>query len=266
MDNTIGTIPEFTSDETVQPAAKPAEAPIPEEVKQDEEGDQIIVPAKEKDTPAPPAEKPDEQVVVESPAPQDETAKAIEGLQKQRVELLKEISELRGTKREIKQDQLDVVQAQIDELKDLNPADVAMIEKVLRGKGYVPKQEVQKMFYDAVKTEKTNEFLEKYPEYKPENDPGDVNWTMLQREIAYYKPPADPHQIIDILERAHRSIVKVPSGVSQAPQKRQVQIASVGGGGTQRPSSPSVKLDPEKRSMLKGFTPEEIQEMESKLN
>ncbi len=263
MDNTLGTIPEFTSDETVpapQPVV-PAEAPIPEEVKPE------AAPAEpapiEKETPAPPAEKPDEQVVVESPEP-DDTVKAIQGLQNERVRLLREISDLKGTKREIKQERLTEVQAQIDELKDLNPDDVAIIDKVLRAKGYMTKPEADKMFYDAVKTEETNKFLDKYPEYKPENDPGDTNWTMLQREIEYYKAPLNPRQIADILERAHRAVVKVPSGPSNAPQKRQVQIAGVGGGGVQRASSP-VKLDPEKRAMLKGFTDEEIQAMESKL-
>lgn len=253
-DNILGTIPDFTSDETVDPVAPQ----IPEEVKTEEES------SDETETPSLPEETPDESIVEEPLAPEEDTAKAIQGLQNERVKLLREISDLKGTKREIKQDRLTEVQTQIDELKDLNPDDVAIIDKVLRAKGYMTKPEADKMFYEAVKTEETNKFLDKYPEYKPENDPGDVNWTMLQREIEYYKAPTNPRQIADILDRAHRAVVKVPSGTSNAPQRRQVQLASVGGGGTQ-PSSSPAKLDPEKRAMLKGFSDEDIKAMESKL-
>lgn len=259
MENTIGTIPEFTTDETTPaPAEAPVETEIPEEVKQTEETE----------TPAPPAEKPDETVVEESPAPsQEEVQRAEQGLQNELVRLRKEIANLRGQKREIKQEQINAVQEQIDELKDMHPDDVATVERVLRAKGYVTKEEQKKMFYDAVKDEELNKFLERYPEYKPENDPDDANWTALQREISLYRTPDNPREIATLLERAHRGIVKVASGPSIAPKKRQVELASVGGGGTQT-SSPQVKLDPDRRAMLKqgGFSDEEIQSIESKLS
>lgn len=251
QDNTIGTIPEFTSDET------PVSEPIPEEVKPTEE-------VEETDTPAPPAEKPDGDVPVEESAPSQEVDSAVQGLQNERVKLLKEISELKGQKREIKQEQLDRNQAQLDELKDLHPDDVATIDRVLRAKGFMTKQEADKMFYDAVKDEELNKFLEKYPEYKPENDPSDTNWSTLQRELGYYRMPENPRQLTEVLERAHRSVVKVPMTASLPAQKRQIEVASVGAGGAQR-SAPSQKLDPTHRSMLKGFTDEEIQTIESRL-
>lgn len=251
MDNTIGTIPAFDGEEVVQPTTT---EPIQEEVKQEET-----------DTPALPAEKPDGNVE-ESPVPsQEEIKQAEQGLQNELVKLRKEIADLRGQKREIKQDQITAVQAQIDELKDMHPDDVATIDRVLRAKGYVTKEEQSKMFYDAVKDEELNKFLEKYPEYKPENDPSDANWTALQSELGLYRTPSNPREIASLLERAHRGIVKAPSGPSLAPQKRQIALASVGGGGAQRVTS-SPKLDPEKRAMLKGFSDEDIQLMEKKLN
>lgn len=253
MENTIGTIPEFTSDETVPAQVETPQPHIPEEVNPTD----LVA---ETDTPALPAEKP--EPVVEPL--QDETQKAIQGLQAERVKLLKEVSELKGQKREIKQEQINTVQAQIDELKDINPEDQAIMEKFLRAKGMVSKDEVNKMFYEAVKTEEVNRFLEKYPEYKPENDPEDVNWQTLQREIAFYRTPENPRQIAELLERAHRGVVKVPSVTNLAPQRRQIALASVGRGGTQ--TTPTIsKLDPEKRAMLKGFSDEEIQQMEQKL-
>lgn len=252
MDNIIGTIPEFTSDETPQAP----QTQIPEEVKPEE-----------KETPAPPAEKPDETVVEESPAPsQEEIDRAKDGLQNELVKLRKEIAELRGQKREIKQEQINTVQAQIDELKDMHPDDVATIDRVLRAKGYMTKGEADKMFYEAVKNEELNKFLEKYPEYKPENDPSDTNWTALQQELGYYRTPENPRQIAELLERAHRGVVKVSSGPSIAPQKRALAVAQVGGGGAQK-SSPQAKLDPERRAALErgGWSAEEIQSIESKL-
>ncbi len=170
MENTIGTIPEFTSDETHVSEL------IPEEVKPEETPE-------ETETPALPAEKPDETVVEESPAPsQDEIDRAEQGLQHELVRLRKDIAELRGQKREIKQEQINTVQAQIDELKDMHPDDVATIDRVLRAKGYMTKPEADKMFYEAVKGEELNKFLERYPEYKPENDPDDANWASNSRK------------------------------------------------------------------------------------
>lgn len=253
MDTIVGTIPEFSSDE-----GTPSE-PVQEEVKPVEE-------TVETETPAPPAEKQDDLAVVpESPAPsQDETEKAIQGLQNERVKLLKEISELKGTKREIKQERLESVQAQIDELKDVAPEDQAIMEKFLRAKGMVSKKEVETMFYEAVKTEELNRFLDKYPEYKPENDPGDVNWSTLQRELAWFTTPKNPRDVATLLEKAHGQVFKVPV-VSQAPAKRQVQLAGVGAGGVQNVAPKPGKIPAEHRAMLKGFSDEDIQDIEKSL-
>lgn len=262
--NTVGSIPEFTSDEG---------AAVPEEVKQpvvEETAEEV------KETPEPPAEKPDDTPIVEDTRELNpvgnvqELQKAVQGLQEERVQLRKEISELRGQRREIKQDQLARVEQQIDQLKDVNPDDVSVIEKVLRAKGYMTKEESSQMFYEAVKQEELNKFLDKFPEYKPENDPNDTNWAALQRELGFYRTPANPHQVYDLLERSHRAIVKVPSGQSvpiQAKQ-RQVQLAGAGSGGTQRPSPSGTPIDPDKKAMLRqgGFSEEEITNMEKRLN
>lgn len=261
MANQIGGIPEFTQDE-ITPVTP--EVP-PEEVK--EAQPEPVEP--EKDTPAPPAEKPlPEAGKEEYSEPLDqEVKKAINSLQEDRAKLLKEISELRGQKRQLKQTQLEAVQEKIDELKDLHPQDVEVIERVLRAKGLMTRKEANQMFYEAVKEEELNKFLEKYPEYKPENDPGDANWNALQRELGYYRTPDNPRQIADILERSHRSIVRPPSDFGLASRKRQVEIASVGRGGAQR-SSTIPKLDPVRRSIYErgGWTEEEIQQIEKKLS
>ena len=150
--DTIGKIPEFTQDETTEVVG---EKP-PEEIKE--------LPL---ETEAP-LEELDENIQ------EPDIEGAIKGLQEERVKLLREVSELKGQKRQIKQDGLAVIQSQIDELKDLHPQDVEVIERVLRAKGLMTREEADKMFYEAVKDEELNKFLEKYPEYKPENDKEDA--------------------------------------------------------------------------------------------
>lgn len=249
---TIGEIPAFT-DEGNLPIEEVKELPI-----------EVI----EKETPELPAEKPTEDEIVGETAPlqSDTQEKAIVALQDERVKLLKEISELRGQRRDIKQEQLQKVETQLDELKDLHPEDVATIERVLRSKGYMTKEEQSTMLYETVKNEELSKFLDKYPEYKPENDPNDINWQSLQKEFALYKMPSNPRLLTEILERAHRALPKA-AGKPVAPElKRRVEIASVGGGGTQKSSS-TQSLSPERKEMLRngGFTEDDIKAMEARL-
>lgn len=254
-DTIVGKIPEFTSDETVGEGNE-------EEVKE-------AAPEEE-----PPAEK---ETPVEPPATNEpaqerddtgETAKALQALQQEKVKLLQEISNLRGQRREIKQQELVNVESQIkNELEGVHPEDVSLVEKILRSKGYITKTEADTMFYNAVKQDSLTAFLEKYPEYKPENDPSDTNWSSLQRELGYYRMPDDPHKIQEVLERAHRAIARPPSERSvEVVKKRQIQVAGVGAQGIQRSSS-KKSLDPERRTALErgGWSEEEIKKIEQNL-
>ncbi len=280
--NQIGKIPDFTVDDGGPQASSGTPVITDGGVVEEEDVESTSQPAdetavEETETPEPPAEKPDDGVatVVESTtdAPKvdiQELQKTIAGLQEDRAKLIKDLVDLRGQKREIKQEQINRVDQHIDELKDLNPNDVDLIEKVLRAKGYVNKTEANQMFYKAVENEELNKFLEKYPEYKPENDPNDLNWTQLNKELALFKLPTDPKLIGQILERAHRGIYKAPSGPTNTPisvQKRKIEIASQGHGGGQRPSPNTAKVfDADTRSMLRngGFTEEDIADMEGR--
>lgn len=257
----VGKIPEFTTNEGEEEVKEIGVEEAPEEVKE---------------TPAelPAVEKPAIEETKESSKSDDtgnkqtDLEKAVQGLQDDRVKLLKEIQDLRGQKREIKQEELNKVQEKIDELKDLHPEDIQIVDRILRSKGYLRKDEVSKMFYDSVKNEELNKFLNKYPEYKPENDSNDINWNFLQRELGYYRMPDDPHLVSEVLERAHRAIQKISSDRDLSIKKRQVEVASVGSGGSQRSSSPKVSLDAHKRSILErgGWSEEEIKRIENKLS
>ena len=257
--NEIKGIPEFTKDDGIEEVKETITDEVVEE---------------EKETPAelPAVEKPTKEVLETSEV--DDTRetvlglqRAVQGLQDERVTLLKEITELKGSKREFKQIELDKVQDKIDELKDLHPDDVNLIDRVMRSKGFIPKAEISKMFYKAVENEELNKFLVKYPEYKSENDPNDINWNSLQKELSFFRMPDDSRLISEVLERAHRSIQKISSDRSISLKKRQVEIASVGSGGAPRSFSPKTTLDSDHKAMLRqgGFTEEDIVDMEKRM-
>ena len=206
-----------------------------------------------------------EEKSTESTGDDAEVQKQLQGLQREKVALLKQIQDLRGQRRELKKDELVKVEQKMDELKDVSPEDVAVIDKVLRSKGYITKEEAGKMSYDSVKNEVLEKFLSDFPEYKPENDPHDINWSSLQAELGYYRMPDDPKKIRDILDRAHKSITKEPSDRGGEAKKQAVKTASVGSGGTQRSSSHTPFPSAQREVLLRGgWSEEEVREMENK--
>ena len=256
--NIVGKLPDFTDDTS----GKEQEA----EVKPEEQATD----SPEKETPEPPEEKPGSVATDDTPEP-EEPQKAIQKLQEERAKLLKEIKELRGTKREIKQEKLAEVEQHLDDLKDLHPDDVQLIDRVLRSKGYMTKDEAGKMFYQAVQQEELDKFLNKFPEYKPENDPDNIHWGAFQSQIKKeqefgYALPKNPHLIGAFLERVHGEVNKGIRRDSSAPTARRLAVAGVGSGGTQQSSSPK-RLDADKRQLLLrgGWSEEEILKIEQKL-
>ena len=253
MPEQVGKIPEFTTDESV----------VQEEVKEE-----VVETPPEKETETPTELPAEEKPAEEAEKPQsvdDELARQIQGLEQERTKLLKEIKNLRGERREIKQQEISKVESKIDKLEDVHPDDVSTIDKVLRSKGYITKEEAKKMSYEAVKEDELAKFLEKYPEYKPENDPNDLNWSAFQREWEYYRMPEDARRIGEILERVHRSIAK-PADRSSVVKKRQIEVAGVGSGGTQRSSSKKSLESWQKDEYRRGgWSEEEIAELEKNL-
>lgn len=231
-----------------------------------------VLETEEKETPAePPAESSEDEKKPAEKSEQDngsldELRRASLGLQGEIARLRSEIVELRGQKRELKKEELFKAEQKLDDLQDVNPQDASLIERVLRSKGYVTKDEASKMYYKSVQDEELAKFLEKYPEYKPQNDPSDVNWKDLQTELALYKMPENPHQIREILERAHKAISKGTIDRSLPVKKEAIKTASVGAGGTQRSSSGKT-LSPEMRKRYEdgGWSAEEIKSIESRL-
>ena len=190
------------------------------------------------------------------------------GLRTAREDLIKELKDLRGERREIKQRELDRVDDKIeqavDDLKDVHPDDTKLIERVLRAKGYVSQGEVNKMLFNAKKQEVISSFLHEFPEYNPDANPD--KWESLKQEISLYREPATAEQYGVLLRRAHKMVnVASPSGPSVAVKKHQASVASAGSGGARKPSQPH-RLSQLAEQHLQGFTQEEIREMQKRLS
>lgn len=261
MSDVVGSIPEFTVDESTA-RVEEVKQPVTEEV------------AEEKATPELPAEKPVDEVNEDTEQPEippEVLNKAVEratgGLRNEIVELRKELASAKGNDRKLIQQEIVQKTEKIDELSDVNPADAALIEKVLKAKGYVSKDEVQAMGRETVKTTILNDFLNKFPEFKPENDPGDKNWTALKNEYGLYAEPKDPLMVGKLLEKARLAVTPQAASDPIIPvKKRSLQTASVGAGGVQRSSSNKI-LSSEMRRQYEdgGWSEEEIIAIEKSL-
>lgn len=264
MANKISAIPEFTPEETSQPA--PQVITGQEEVKEAVEAPTV----EEKETPVEPpatrepASEPSGDTGAEL---QREVARATEGLRNEIVDLRRRLAAATGHERTVIKQDIALAQQQMDELKDVHPEDVALIERVLRSRGYVPKAEIDKTLYKNVQDEELNKFLDRYPEYKPENDPDNINWERLQKELGFYRMPDDPHLVGSVLERAHRASAGTSSDRTIPIKQHQAQVASVGSGGVQRSSS-RKNLDPRLKIMMEdgGFTADDIRRAEERLS
>lgn len=259
----IGSVPEFTDADT-QAGAESAPQ-VQEEVPAGEETPSEAATENEPNGETTETEKP-----IDNASAQNEIQNELAGLRQAREELIRELKELRGERREYKQREIDRVDAQIqettDDLEDVNPDDTKLIERVLKARGYVPQSEVNKMFFEAKKQEVVAKFLRDFPEYKPDNDPENKRWESLKKELSLYREPSTAEDYETLLKRAHRMVSAVStSGQNVAVKKHQAQVASAGSGGTRKPSSQN-RLASLAEQHLKGFTQEEIAEMQKRLS
>jgi hypothetical protein len=260
MSNTVGALPEFT-DET---GTEEVKQPITEEVVEEGKDAPTELPAEEEK----PATQSGENTGIPEELINQAVARATEGLRGEITGLRQKLAQATGSDRTLVKKELIQKQDQLDDLKDVNPQDVEFVEKVLRSKGYMTKQEALELTYEEVKNQELNKFLEEFPEYKPENDPTDERWSQLQKEFSEYAKPSDAHRLGYLLRKAHKAVAPPTSDRTLPARIQQIKTAGVGSGGNNRSSSPTKSLDPEKIAMLKqgGFTDEDIKSMESKLS
>lgn len=156
------------------------------------------------------------------------------------------------------------------DLSDVDPGDVALIEKVARGLGFVKKDEI------APATQTREVVLQTFRKANSVYS-DDSKWEALQSELALFKETDDLTEFQTFLERAHERIAKTSSSPTSLAKiianKRRNQIAmqkTSGGSQTpeQIPSNEKQPLNERQKAMLaslRGFSEEERERILAKL-
>lgn len=182
--------------------------------------------------------------------------------------VLQNLIELRKDRRDIKQNKHNpLITENNTDLDDVNPQDIALIEKVIQAKGYVRKEELTALSYSEKLDNYKEEWLQVHPEYLPENDPDDKNWNLLTSTLNnYFKSPEKPSDIKKILDVVHGMIKPSPSlpiknRASVDASKEKIISSSRGSStGVGHQTAPSSKSNVN-REAFKGFSKEELDEL-----
>ena len=154
--------------------------------------------------------------------------------------------------------------AKPDVLKKYKPEDLETFKELADAMGYARKDEIGATTYAEKSQEVLNTFLEKHPEYLPENDLDGTLWDQFKQESQLFAKPNNPKDWGKILERTHQAVFNIQP-VAKLPTttaaKEKIKVASHKTGaprtdGIVRKSSSGVDL-----SMLRGFSQEELDEI-----
>lgn len=207
------------------------------------------------------------KTVAETPAAEEPEAE-LTALEQQKQKLLDDITELRGQRRVARQQRVQEPEVIVnDDLRGIAPDDVTLVERVLKAKGYVKKEEIGAISYAEKATAAQNDWLKEHPEYLPANDPDDKRWNALDRTVrSYFKTPANPAEVKKVLDLAHQMLspgalpVRAKAQTDSAQEKLKVQSKGQGGKGASKTPAQRRSLD---TSYLHGFSDEEIEEITS---
>jgi len=105
-----------------------------------------------------------------------------------------------------------------DDLSDIDPTTLEVLDRFVKAKGLVPKSELAKMNYQDQHNNAQEQFYAGHKEYLPENDQDDVLYGAIKKELSLFSAPKDPKMIKLLFERAHNEVVK------QYPDKFKTKI------------------------------------------
>ncbi len=282
--NTLDMRQKYTENDEEEVLNEPAE-----EVKKTAEETEEVKEAEEKETPSESsteseaeeevAEKTNDEVssegttseksVNETEVAEEVKKEDVEGLARQKEKLLADIRELRQEKREEKDSRIykkePLIVPKEEDLADVAEADINLIEKVLKAKGYVRKDEVQTLTYKEKVDSYKNQWLENHPEYLPENDKENIRWDDLNSTIIrLFKMPDNPKDIVKVLDTAHSLVSKTSlptkSSASERATKEKIKTISKSSAGESGAKVPQ-KSTGVSRNAFAGFTEEELKEM-----
>ena len=138
--------------------------------------------------------------------------------------------------------------------------------------GYARKADIQQTDYDKQASVQVDTFLEKHPEYKPENDKDGVLWTKLVNEFnGTYQKPKNPISYGKLLERVHSDMfgatVSKPSLQDNAAREK-IKVASHSGASASPTRREGMVRNSAAQGMrfdaLKGFSEAEIAALEER--
>lgn len=261
----IGHIPDFTEDTPVGGEVEEVSVASTESPAQAVE---------EKETPT---EPPAEEQPSDSQEPTDDTGalselkgqlkKEIKGLAIDRKKLILELDDLREQRRQTREAELKKVQQEVDELQDLNQDDIKIVERILQAKGYVSRNQLDQMLFEARKQDEISKFLLEYPEYGEKNDADRRKFEALLEEVKLYREPGDPKTYGTILRRAHKNLSSTQGSGERdiAVKQKRAEIAGMGSSGAQRSSSvKSFDQKTRERLLAGGWSEEDISNMEKR--
>jgi len=201
-------------------------------------------------------------------------------------EARKRIVEKRGQRRD-KRGIKDIVHSTIppesndDDLSDVDPDNIELIERVIKAKGFVKKEDLQKQTYEETHKSAQDAFFSAHPEYLPKNDPDDKLYNAILEELSLFATPKDAKLIPKLFTKAHEQVVKrFPNRFTTKktiPQKNAIvartRRASMGGGSSGGGNNPAPKNKnngtgklsaAQKQQMLHGgWTEEEINSIDN---
>ena len=256
--------------------------------------DYVLEPSDEvKDTPAessdadePDAEsesEPDETEEVES---EEETEESVDDSVEEESEIPKpvegetpverarrlQIEKLRKQKNEWKQKALSVNKKEEnliikdnDKLSKYKPEEVQELIDIVKSQGFVQKDELVGSKYEETKAELLEEFFDKHPEYKAENDEDDLLWKQFVdrwESGIYNQRPPNPKQLKTVFENIHKDIFgsqKIESK-SIAAKKEKIKSVSHPSGNSNTPSKDTKSVDPSLRAFFPDATDEDLKE------
>lgn len=154
-------------------------------------------------------------------------------------------------------------------LSKYKPAEVEALKEVIGALGYVKADQLQSQTYAEKGQVQLDGFLDKHPEYLPENDPDGRLWAAFKDEFGMYKQPTDPKDFTRIFNRVHAAVFGIQAqgaGGKTAAAQQKVKVASSGSAAAPSNSNSSprqsrVAPGAVRRDMLKGFSEDELAEM-----
>lgn len=160
-------------------------------------------------------------------------------------------------------------------LEKYKPEEIQSLREVLpylaEEMGFVRNDQLNANNYTEKASGELDAFLEKHPEYLPQNDKDNVLWGRFTQEYGMYKQPTDPRDFRKIFDRIHRDIFGIKAAGETKPTVTAAQrkVTSASHAGASTPPRSTVSTRPQSNTsglrldMLKGFSDEEIAELES---